>query len=332
MELKPLLSNLLSGGIAMKHKGTVIISIAFMILGILFIVVGSMLGGSTSLFITNSGIYFENPNEIEMIQEEISDEINTIHIDVDYIEGIEISTSDEVNVFSIEYDKTSTELEISDGTLKVIKPSAEFNNNSEVTYISFDFGSIFNGGINNSSRYITINIPSNMNIEDLKISCKSGDIDLNNVIVNDELIVNNSYGDIKIIDVISDSISVQSDNSDLELDIVIADQIEIYKNYGSTEIDSLEADTLVIEQLSDDITLTGVDLQSGGDIISSYSEIEISVINHESEHTINVMSEYGQFEVNGQRLAVPTVIGTGNVMLNLTTVSGDIDLTFDNNI
>ncbi len=306
----------------MKRKGSIFMALAVMIVGLVLVGAGVSMGGSSSLFITDDGVSFENPSKVEITSEQISSDINNVIIDVDYMDTITIVSGDS---FSVEYDNFSTEVDVTDETLRIVKPSSSYSESSETAFVSVDFGVLFNDDIDTDSPYIILTIPREM--QSIQISNRSGEVIVENI-ASEELDVFNNHGNISIADVISKDLTVQANSADIQLINVTSEEVEIYSNHSKTQLSGITAENVVIDQVSEDINLIDASIAERLEIVSNYSNIYAEFINPEAEHKITISSEYGRFSVNSQELIVPTVIGNGEREIDITTDSGDIELSF----
>ncbi len=303
----------------MKSKKTILVFTVSMVVGIILIIIGLSLNGSTNIYITNKlDILFENPNKTNYVLEQITQEVDNISIDIDYVQYCDISIGDE---FSILYDDESTEYSITNNTLRINKPSLNYSEDT-ITFISFDLG-----WAANENPYIEIVIPSEMLLENIQISCMAGEILITEV-NSDNINITNDFGTIAMLDIRSDKISLHSEADNINIKNIYVDNLNVVNEYGEINADFVVSEFISIESETDDIILNEIDIAKEINIISSYGNIELSMQNQEAEHSMNINSEFGRLEINNQHLPMPTILGTGDKQINITSNTGDIELTF----
>lgn len=191
---------------------------------------------------------------------------------------------------------------------------------------------------------LTIRIPNNL--EKIKLSTSSGDVDLNNIDV-DLLDIQSASGDINLHTIHTKKLSLEVASSDIDIKHLTGD-LDIRSANGDIEIDQTSGDNLSFKNASGDlnihadykhIQLTNV----SGDVNVEFKTVEQMKVNTTSGD-INIRID------NNDNLSVEThslsgdcdvylkgeevikernknvVIGEPNTQIKLNTVSGDIHL------
>ncbi len=308
-----------------KHKNYILISIATIVIGIILLIVGLTMGGSSSLRLTSSGFEFGPFKNFEIVTDTVPSDVNKIVVDVDYINSISIRTGEE---FSVRYDKFSTDVAIADGTLKVLNPVSDYIDSGNFAFMSVDFASLINYDIDNNDNSIIIEVPQEINIDDIQVYCQTGDLEISNQTVS-ELYILSAYGDIELSELEAEIITIEASSSETTLSDVDVDRLDVIKDYGDFNASSLAVSDIDIKHSSGDILLDDIVVDSSIVVEGDYCDIAISTPMAEDDFSIEAFQEYGDMIVNNQRLGSSLILGGGEKHIGIDITTGDIDLTFN---
>ena len=268
------------------------ILIIIAIIGIILIITGVLTGGSYSAKLKKDGIVFNDNNNIETI---INNDIKIIDIESKYL-GIDIESGDH---FKITYNNNYVEVLKNGNKLEII-------NNKEVEngYVNLNPFDI------DKNNEIKITIPKNINLDELIIDSKVGNIDIENITSKNVNITNNT-GNVELNEIISANITIKNNVGNTDIEEVSTDILNIINNTGAIEV----SDSLV-NKLDTKID-TG--------------NIEIDSDTFENEYNLDLKTNLGSVEVNKQKHSnVYKINNNTKKYINAFTNKGVIKLEFEN--
>lgn len=183
---------------------------------------------------------------------------------------------------------------------------------------------------------VTINAPySNISVESVNGSGKpvniqntSGQVDLSNI--TRDIIINDSYSKIKLSN-IQGNVSVDGNGSTVHGRKVTGNLI-VNNEYGDIRMDELSASTVEITNKSNKVDIELLTKPAKIDVKNEYGPVYVSL--PEFSGDVRLKASYGKIttnlpieaeEIGGGAIAMGKV-GSGTGMINIKTVSGDIDV------
>lgn len=275
-------------------KVSLIIAAILIPLGIIFVVVGTMMGGKGFSISTDGKLNFFNEQSFEYENYDLEAFEN---IDVDAYNGRVIikASKDDTYGINVKLDSTPKEpdIKVENGILKV----KEYEHNS---WLSFNFGWF------NTERYIEIYVPEDV-LDSVNIDTSNGRIELSGISLN-ELTVNTSNGKIEMTDLKADKCDVKTSNGAIA---IIESEIENSRFVTSNGKISIEG------------TFKDVYAKTSNGSIDVSSDIS------EEYYKISAKTSNGSVRIDGDKVSDEyTSRNSGEGYMELKTSNGSINMSF----
>lgn len=297
------------------------------------IIVGTVLGATA---ITMVGFNWESlstrlPYEEKSYTYDLKSGVTALSVSDVSSDVIFVSSNDDfIKINCFENENESYDIKLSeDGHLSVnyFKPKRWYE------YIGFNF--------NHQKRTLTVSVPAKFT-GTVGASTVSGDITMSNLGLSDALVVNTTSGEITLKDIAaSGQTSMTSVSGNIELDKMnINGDLKLGTTSGDTDISSSQiAGNLSLKSISGDLNAMKTRVNGNASLKSTSGEVEFKDLtsNNISISTIsgnvsgNILGDSKDYTIKADTVSgnknLP-LSANGNKLLNVSTTSGDIDISF----
>lgn len=320
----------------MKNKNLIVkIAIGLIIFGLIFIVLGKLIGGKSTI-LKNGDEYIAYDNKgNRLIENSDLQEFKNINIDVnlDIIEIIKSNT----NKIELDYNDKSgiVDYKIDNDTLTITQTSnttigfnVNFSNNKQQdilrVYVKDDVN-LNKATINQDYGNINLN---DISCNNIILITEDGNININNIQVFDTLKINNKYGNIDLIKSDIKDLIAYLEDGNLDISKVNTDYSEIKNKYGNIYAVDFVTKGILVNCDDGDIDLRG-SFFGDSDINNKYGSVNIVCNQGEKSYDYSIVNKYGNINVNNEIFdnAVLKNNDSSN-NLNITCDDGNIKIMF----
>lgn len=339
------------------------ISLIILPIGVLLLIIGLCSGGKFNYAIdmNNKKMYVAEEGEHTSVSKTLEvDAFNELEMDIDVAE-VEIKQGDDYCVsYNLEKWSVPT-VEVKDQKLTVS------NADKQTTHIGFQFD-IFGFHIgphvwDDEGNKITITVPEDVELNDLKLIVSSGNISIEKIQIADysieaesgEVILSNTelgkgsifakYGNVEFKQIEGKKCLLNMESGSGAFEDVKLEQLDLNAEYGNVEFDKTEILTLMIENSSGEVRLN----QFKGDtmdIVAEYGNISIDettaanlklvcesgetnvkLIGNLEDYNLDIEVESGDLEINGEEQGEKVNRETGkSKSVTIANEYGNVDL------
>lgn len=337
------------------YKKIVITSLCLILVGLILASIGYLSGGKT-LLIKNKIGYSTNGDYKIIGKKEKLEEFKNIQINANYLDNIEIVKGEEYKV-EVNYNERIGKINYKVENENLIVNQSSSNKGT----IGFDFGFI-----NKEPDYIKIYIPKDKNVKDLVIESESSDIKVEDI-DGDTVSILCNYGEINLNNILLNDMSIKAKSGDIDMRNIKSSSLEVINDYGDTSFEAINSNDFVVNIKNGEAYINNIDvLQSfniendygevdivdsklnkfkaiilNGDINinnsnivesnieNSYGEVNYSTNDSENLYNYSLNCSYGDININGKELG-ETLEKSNNADNNIiiNSKNGDINLTF----
>ena len=311
-------------------KITIIIMLAMFIIGAMLMIIGIATGGTLRFNVDYFGRRVDTSSELYHGEESVGT-FNDVDVRMDSGE-VKIVRGSEYKVsYAIRGSKKPT-LKNENGKLVFSTPKNQFN-------ISLNFND------DKDNPYLTITIPDNADLNEVKLDSDAGATVIEGINFKDLQIISDT-GATEISDVETDTLNIDADTGTLALKNVKAKEVEVDKDSGAINIDNLTCDTFDGKCATGDFTLdnstiekfvlvsdTGKTTVSEGrisdiKITSDYGSIKLGLIGEEADYTIKSKVDFGSNVIDGRKQGSSYSSNGGKKNIDIEADSGDVEIDF----
>jgi len=290
-------------------KKLIWIPLIILIIGVCIALAGFAKGGLTSgFYIDRGGIHVHNNDPGKLIKvDESYQSFESIEVRADFIERIDIKEGNAFTVRGQNYERYGgLEVSLEGGTLKV-------NAESDKKWtIDFGLDELFG----KHDTWIEITCPAGTKLDLINVKLSAGGFYANDTDCT-ELLVNNSFGDIRISQIQSDKLTINASSGNIDLtSAAVKGPLKIDNHFGDVEIIDIKAGSLTIELDSGKLKSTNVKADN-----------------------VNLTNDFGTIEINGMETSdLDTKLNSGNlkgsdVIADNIKVKSDFgDIVLDNTV
>lgn len=296
--------------------------------GIIFTIIGFLLGGWPGFQISHSGVSAANKIEkpYELSKTKI-DKFTTADITLDYA-NIDLRVSED-NFYYIEY--------LLDGNTG--EPVYQVNNESLKFKQKNRMGSfMFLGSIDNNlaaNPYVCLYIPKDAKLNSLILNSDSGDFELNSIKAESAKI-GTEYGTCNITDSTFDDLAFSVESSDLEIKNSTAKNLSFIGSYGEISLKNFSSESILMDLESYDVSIEATNL-GNLDYKNEYGELELTLPEKMDIYSFNIFVEYGDIDLpdsaplgnysdNDDSEKTYRFDGSSDKKINITCESGDVEI------
>ena len=324
--------------------------IILVVAGIFLMMIGYLLGASTTLYLDRTGIHV--PKEIEYRIKDLDiGYINEIYIDINHCD-VEFIKADKYGIDACSYD-TEWEWSHENDTLII-----DHSNRYSMHILSLNLSNqspkrnYIKVYLPNEAKLNSVQITSNsgsmtigdLDAELLKIYSSYGNVKLNSVscismsidldssdftgkdLVAESISYTNKYGDSRFSNVNADTFTADCNSGDLTLDTCTYNDMSIKNSYGKVNSNDLTCNKADISAYSGDVTISG-NLYGETQINANYSDINITTSGMAEDYSYDLTTKYGKIVFDGEALKDSLSLKGGTVsdrVIKIIASSGDI--------
>ncbi len=301
-------------------KRLAIIFAVILVLG-LSLTVGAMVAGAVpNAVITEEGIIFGTRSDSEPGEEvvdRISTDVEAIDIELDYTAEARLVSGDD---YSVSYNSKYVESFV-DGTQLVVKSKQQHGK-----YFNFGFlGSDFFSDDNNHSVIITI--PKDKMPSEVSIDVSAGNIHIEDIIA-ESYDIDCSFGNIFMEGIKAETLNIDSNSGNSEVENSDIGVLDISNNFGTVSLDDLELASLWVMVNSGDLSTDKIALKQQAKIKMDLGSATLNFVGDEEDYKATVNIDFGSFEFNSNEIGAPTVVGHGDIPIELELSSGEAEINF----
>lgn len=317
-----------------KGKKIMITAAVIFAAGIVFTIIGIMLGGWPGLKVSRSGVSsaykVEKPYELTKTK---LDKFTKINIALNYAD-VEILISDD-NQYYVEYflDGNSGEplCNVNDNTLTF---QQKVHSESILFFGGFLASPTDDEGFAREP-YLRLYIPKDTKLSSLGLSSESGTFELNNIKAESAKI-DSEYGTCHINDSVFDELSFSVESADLKMNNSTAKSFSFTGDYGEIVLKNFSSDAVQMELESYDVRIEAAKL-GDLDYNNQYGELELALPDEMDTYSFNISVEYGDitlpnsaapgYYANGDEdTKIYRTEGSSDKKINITCESGDVEI------
>jgi len=292
----------------MKHLWKIIA--IFVVLGICLVTVGAVTGANTNgYYIDKNGLHLYS-RTYSLIQERNLEEIYTIHIDA--VEAdVRFVQAEDYGLEIYSRDDSGLSFTCENGNLVI--------NRCRGWHLDFmKFGQ--------KNECVTIYLPENAQLDNVEIKSASGSIDID-AIQCKAFCANLVSGDVNIGNIEANDVAITTVSGTIEIKGGKANSFDFHLVSGNLRVSNLESGCLNADFTSGKADLSG--MFTGNTKIHGVSgSVMLKVQGAEQHYNRRIEVLSGRITINGIRAGEGDVNYHADNMLDIKTISGNIDITF----
>jgi len=335
-----------------KKTNFVKISLILMLVGIVLMVIGFLLGPKSGIYLYKNGISFDD-RELVTIKESDLDIFTSIDISSNY-SNIEIIESDSYGLEIRTIDNVKWSIE--NDSLKI-----DYSKKSIKKFFSLDLSNFFR-----ENEYIKVYLPKGALLDSLKIDADAGNININNIPIND-IYIDSDFGDITINNLKTINMSVANNAGNLTCKKIDAEQIILNSDFGDMSLKDINTNSINIESNAGNVTLNNCNTKnlsvqsdfgnvSANNIVSTITDVTVNAGNitldgdflgntklkadfgnisfntkqDKSYYTYNFSVDFGNVSIDGKKVSHITSSSSvsSDSVLDVSVNSGNIGVYF----
>lgn len=275
----------------MKRNKKIIMAVAgcCIVIGIALFGIGTVLGGTTKMYIDNKGIHASKTGEGDYILKKTKvDEFDSIDIHADYADVAIIPSDGYYLEYHLSEDSNEPYYHVANKKLTVKEsPGKSF-------FIGLgNFGSIDS----ETSYYIRVYVPEEIYLKTVKIHNESGST-ASEWLQAEKIDLENEYGDISIGTLKCRQASVVEESGNVEISELEAEQWSAENEYGNIVINRSNVGTAKMVLESGSLILKDADYKHL-DAELEYGDAAITLSRAFSEYEFDLHTEYGKISIPG---------------------------------
>ena len=299
-------------------KKILIASGILVVVGILLMTVAYMMGWNTGFRTTSKGVRLESS-----YQDYASGPIN-----IGEIKSVDVRVEDgnitfkESNTYYIEYNywgvDYAPEYQVKDGKLTF----------SDKNVYDAGFGMVWNFGswtkTMPESNEVVIGLPKDAYLDVVSLKSNDNNMQLQSISCKN-LTISGSYGNLDVAGITCDAMDVSWDDGNYSLKNSEVKDLNLRVDYGIASVSDARCDSLKMNISDGSLKTENVDFVQA-EIVTDYSNVDMTLPEKEEAYSYDVKVEYGNITLNGDELGEKYQREKGDKLLQITTADGNVNI------
>lgn len=299
-------------------KKILIASGILVVVGLLLMMVAYMMGWNTGFRTTRKGLRLESS-----YQDYASGPIN-----IGEIKSVDVRAEDgnitfkESNKYYIEYHywgvDYAPEYQVKDGKLTF----------SDKNVYDSGFGMVWNFGFSTETKSepneVVIGLPKDAYLDVISLKSNDGNVQLQSLSCKN-LTISGSYGNLDAAGITCDVMDISWDDGNYSLKNSDIKDLNLRVDYGIASVSDAKFDTLKMNISDGSLKTENVDFVQA-EIVTNYSNVDMTLPEKEEAYSYDVNVEYGNITLNGDELGEKYQREKGEKLLQITTEDGNINI------
>lgn len=271
------------------------------VVGLILCIVGVALGAKGAItFSLDNGFRIVDKTDIWKYEDMDMEAFSSINIDSNVADIKIVKSTDNYGVSCrLNGQEEDFNVEVKDGTLYI-------SDKSEDMTVTFN---IFNFNIGDSD-VITVYVPDDVVLENIKIDGNVGDIDIGGIQGAKELHITNDTGDVDIVGGTFETLDINTDVGDITAErVTVTKEMSVMSDVGDIELDG--------------------EFRCDGNIQSRVGDVDLNTSVSKEEYNYNLSASIGDIDVFGKEYDGSGAVEnstSAKYKLTITTDVGDIDV------